>query len=177
MGLKPRERRTVIIGGCLLFLMAALYFFYLSEDSLYNRWTELQDEVRARREVLARVVRNQVRYREFQQEIGRVTAGLAGADREDTLRGFLERLVKEQAPSARLVRMPSRDQTVANLYRQTLVTIDLENVTIPELVGIMSEMEASDQGIKVHGLKVTLSRRDEDRLDAIITALAAQPVN
>lgn len=177
MGLKPREKRTVIVGGCLLFLMAALYFFYLSEDSLYNRWSELQNEVRARREVLARVVRNQVRYREFQREIGRVTARLAGADREATLRGYLERLVKEEAPSARLVRMPSRDQTVANLYRQTLVTIDLENVTVPELVAIMSEMEASDQGIKVHGLKITLSRRGEDRLDAIITALAAQPIN
>ncbi len=157
--------------------MAVIYFFYLSEDSLYNRWSELRNDITGRQEVLARMVRAQVRYRGLQREVGRVSARLAGAGRDDTLRGYLERLVKEQAPAALLKRMPSRDQTVADLYRQTQVTIDLENVTIPELVAIMSAMEVSDQGIKVRGLKVTLSRGGEDQLDAIITALAARPMN
>ena len=177
MGLKPREKRTVILGGGFLFLMAVLYFFYLSEDSLYNQWTELRNEVAGRREVLARVVRGQVRYRDLRQEIGQITARLAGADREDTLRGYLERLIKESAPTAQLKRMPSRDQTVDDLYRQTQVTIDLENVTIPELVAIMTAMESSNQGISIQGLKVTLSRGGEDRLDAIVTALSARPIN
>ncbi|MDP8237050.1 MAG: hypothetical protein P9M08_11750 [Candidatus Erginobacter occultus] len=177
MGLQPREKRTVIVGGCLLFLMAVLYLFFVSEDSLYQRWTELQSDVAGRQEVLSKMVRAQVAYRNLTREVGRVTVRLAGAGREATLKGYLERLIREQAPSARLKRMPSRDQTVADLYRQTLVTIDLENITIPELVDIMSAMEASDQGIKVQGLKVTLSRGSEDQLDAIITALAARPMN
>ncbi len=177
MGLQPREKRTVILGGVLLFLMAVLYFFVLSENSLYHRYKELQNDVRSRQDVLSRVVRAQVGYRDLTREVGLVTSRLAGADREATLKGYLERLIREEAPSARLKRMPSRDQTVADLYRQTLVTIDLENVTIPELVEIMAAMEASDQGIKVQGLKVTLSRGGEDQLDAIITALAARPIN
>lgn len=176
MALQPREKRTVILGGILFFLMAVLYFFVLSENSLYNRYSELQDDVRSRQEVLARVVRTQVAYRDLTREVGLVTSQLAGADREATLKGYLEKMIREEAPSARLKRMPSRDQTVADLYRQTLVTIDLENVTIPELVGIMSVMESSDQGIKVQGLKVTLSRGREDQLDAVITALAARPL-
>lgn len=177
MGLQPRERRTVILGSGALLLMVVLYFFFISENSLYNRYAARRSDVSSGREVLARMVRSQVRYRDLRQEIGRVTAHLAGVDREATLKGYLERLIKEQAPAARLKRMPSRDQTVAELYRQTLVTIDLENVTIPELVSIMSAMEASDQGIKVQGLKVTLSRGGEDQLDAIISALAARPMN
>lgn len=176
MALQPREKRTVILGGVLLFLMTVLYFFVLSEKSLYNRYSELQDDVRSRQDVLARVVRTQVAYRDLTREVNLVTAQLAGADREATLKGYLEKMIREEAPSARLKRMPSRDQTVADLYRQTLVTIDLENVTIPELVGIMSVMEASDQGIKVQGLKVTLSRGREDQLDAVITAMAARPL-
>lgn len=177
MGLKPREKRTVILGGGFLFLMAVLYFFYLSEDSLYHRWSELRNEVAERQAVLARVVRAQVRYRDLQQEVAQATSRLAGAGREDTLRGYLERLIKEKAPSSRLRRMPSRDQTVADLYRQTQVTIDLEAISISELIEIMAGMESSDQGLKVQGLKVTLNRGGEDQLDAVITAIAARPMD
>ncbi len=177
MGLQPREKRTLILGGGFLFLMVVLYFFYLSEDSLYHRWTELRNDVASRREVLARVVREQVRYRDLRRDVVRITDRMADAGADATLRGYLERLIKAKAPDAQLKRMPSRDQTVADLYRRTQVTIDLEDVTIPELVAIMSAMESSDQGIKVQGLKVTLDRRSEDQLNAVITIIAARPLN
>jgi len=180
MGLQPREKRTVILGGVFLFVMAVFYLIFWMEKPYkapYKQLVELRDAVIDRRAVFSRMVRSQVRYRNLQAEVGQVANRLADAGREDTLRGYLERLIREEAPSARLKRMPSRDQVVADLYRQTQVTIDLENVTIPELVEIMSAMEASDQGIKVQELKVTLSRGSEDQLDAIITALAARPLN
>ncbi|MFH1037082.1 MAG: hypothetical protein V1789_00240 [PVC group bacterium] len=176
MGLKKREKRTLIMGGAAAAVIFLLWYFYLSENSLYNRWTNLLDEVAARENTLAQMIRLQTQYRRLDQEIGTVTDRMSGGEEGGTLKGFLEKLIKEQAPSARLRRMPSRDATAEGLYRQTFVTIDLENVTIPELVNIMAGMESAPEGLKVQKLKVILERKGEEMLEAVIIAVAARPL-
>ncbi len=176
MGLKKREKRTLIMGGVAAVAIFLLWFFYLSDNSLYNRWVNLGEKVSIQENVLSKMTLLQAKNRRLQQEIGVVTDRMSTAEPGRTLKGFLENLIKEQAPDAKLRRMPSRSSTAEGLYRQTFVTVDLEHVTVPELVNIMAAMESSPEELKVQQLKITLGRSDEESLDAIITAVSAAPV-
>ena len=39
MKLKKQEKRTLIMGGFAVLLIFLLWYFYLWENSLWNRWT------------------------------------------------------------------------------------------------------------------------------------------
>jgi hypothetical protein len=176
MKFKKQEKRTLIIGGIAVLIIALLWFFYLSDNSLYNRWSKLRSEVISREDVLSRMVRLRARYARLQQETGMVTNRLASPESSISLKGFLEKLIKEQAPTVDVRRMKSREENIQDLYRQTFLTVHLEKVTIPELLNILAAMESSPEGMKVQRLEIKLSRKVADKLDVDFTVVSARAI-
>ncbi len=176
MKFKKQEKRTLIIGGIAVLIIALLWFFYLSDDSLYNRWSKLRSEVISREDVLSRMVRLRARYARLQQETGMVTNRMAVPGASTSLKGFMEKLIKEQAPTVDVRRMKSREKNIQDLYRQTFLTVHLEKVTIPELLNILTAMESSPEGMKVQRLEIKLSRKVADKLDVDFTVVSARGI-
>ncbi len=176
MKLKKREKQTLILGGVGALLVLLLWYIYLWDNSLYNRWSALRSEVTARESVLLKMIGLRGRHQRIQQDITTLTARMAERGGTVSLKGFLEKLIKEQAPAVDLKRMKSRDKTVQDLYRQTFVTVHLGNVTIPELVNILAGMEASAEGMKVRELKIKLGRHSDDRLNVDFTVVSVRPL-
>jgi hypothetical protein len=176
MKLKKQEKRTLVLGGIAVLVIFLLWFFFLWDNSLYNRWSELRSEVGSREDILSRVERLRSRYARLQQETGMVTTRMALPGSSASLKGSLEKLIKEQAPSVDLKRMKSREENIQDLYRQTFVTVHLEKVTIPDLFNILVGMESSPEGMKVRKLAVKLSRKVADKLDVDITVVSARAI-
>ncbi len=164
------------MGGIAVLIIAFLWFFYLADDSLYNRWSKLRSEVISREDVLSRMVRLRARYARLQQETGIVTSRMAMPGGNTSLKGFLEKLIKDKAPTVDVSRMKSREKNIQDLYRQTFLTVRLEKVTIPELLDILSEMESSPEGMKVQRLEINLSRKVADKLDVDLTIVSARAI-
>lgn len=164
------------MGGVVVLIIALLWFFYFWDNSLYNRWSKLRSEVISQEDILSRMVRLRARYARLRQETGMVTNRLAAAEGSASLKGFLERLIKEQAPAVDLKRMKSREKNIQDLYRQTFVTVHLEKVTIPELLNILAGMESSPEGMKVRRLEIKLSRKAADKLDINFTVVSARGI-
>lgn len=176
MKLKKREKRTLILGGLAALLIFLIWYIYLWDNSLYNHWSDLRSEVMNRESVLLKMIGLRGRHQRIQHDIATVTARMAEQGGAASLKGFLEKLIKEQAPAVDLKRMKSRDKTVQNLYRQTFVTVHLGNVTIPELVNILAGMESSAEGMKVRELKIKLGRHSDDHLDVDFTVVSVRPL-
>ena len=172
MKLKKREKRTLILGGIAALLISLIWYIYLWDNSLYNRWSDLRSEVTARESNLLKMIGLRGRHQRIQQDVATVTARMAERGGTASLKGFLEKLIKEQAPAVDLKRMKSQDKTIQDLYRQTFVTVHLGNVTIPELVNILAEIEASAEGMKVRELKIKLGRHSDDHLDVDFTVVS-----
>ena len=164
------------MGGGAVLIILLLWFFYFSEESLYNNWSKFQDEVNSRENVLYRMKRLRTRNARLQQEMNKLTTRMAEPGSSASVKGFLEKLIKEEAPAVDLKRMKSRDDIVHDLYRKTFVTVHLEKVTIPELLNILSGMESSPEGLKVQRLKVKLSRKVADKLDVEFTVVSARGI-
>jgi len=176
MKLKKQEKRTLVLGSIAVLIIFLLWFFLLWDNSLYNRWSRLRDEVELQEDILSRVERLRSRYARLQQETGMVTNRMALPGSSASLKGALEKLIKEQAPSVDLKRMKSREQNIQDLYRQTFVTVHLEKVTIPELLNILVGMESSPEGMKARKLEIRLSRKVADKLDVDITIVSARAI-
>ena len=164
------------MGGIAVLIIALLWFFYLSDNSLYNRWSKLRNEVISREDVLSRMVRLRARYARLQQETGMVTNRMAAPGSSTSLKGFLEKLIKEQAPTVDVRRMKARYEDIQDLYRQTFLTVHLEKVTIPELLNILAALESSPEGMKVQRLEIKLSRKVADKLDVDFTVVSARGI-
>jgi len=176
MKLKKQEKRTLVLGGMAVLIIFLLWFFFLWDNSLYNRWSKLRNEVASREDILSRVERLRSRYARLQQETGMVTNRMALPGSNASLKGSLEKLIKDQAPSVDLKRMKSREQNIQDLYRQTFVTVHLEKVTIPDLFNILVGMESSPEGMKVRKIEIKLSRKVADTLDVDITIVSARAI-
>ncbi|MDP8215238.1 MAG: hypothetical protein RAO92_09940 [Candidatus Euphemobacter frigidus] len=177
MKLKKQEKRALIMGGFAVLLIVLLWYFYLWENSLWNRWTTFRSEVTTRENVLLKMIGLRGRYCRLQQEIGALTAGMGDRKKGVSVYGFLEKLIKEEAPAVALDKMiESRDKTVQGLYRQTFVTVRLGKVAVPELVNILAGIEASPEGMKVNQLKIKLGRNAEDLLDVDFTVVSTRPL-
>jgi len=176
MKLKKQEKRTLVLGGMAVLIIFLLWFFFLWDDSLYNRWSKLRDEVDSREDILSRVELLRSRYARLQQETGMVTNRMALPGSSASLKGALEKLIKEQAQSVELKRMKSREQNIQDLYRQTFVTVRLEKATIPDLLNILAGIESSPEGMKVMKLEIKLSRKVADTLDVDFTVVSAREI-
>jgi len=176
MKFKRREKRTLVLGGLAALIIFLIWYIYLWDNSLYNHWSDLRNEVMNRESILLKISGLRGRHQRIQHDIAAVTARMAEGGGTESLKGFLEKLIKEQAPAVDVKRMKSRDKTVQDLYRQTLVTVSLGNVTIPELVNILAGMESSAEGMKVRELKIKLGRHSDDHLGVDFTVISVRPL-
>lgn len=163
-----------MLGVISILAILFLWFFYFWDNSLYNRWSQLRDEVISREDILRSMRRLQVQHARLQHETDIVTNRMAGPESRGSLKGFLEKLVKEQAPAVDLKSMKTREKKIHDLYRQDFVTVNLEKVTIPELLNILVGMESSPEGMKVQKLEIKLSRKAENKLDVNFTVVSAR---
>lgn len=174
--LQPRERRALIIGGLALVIIALTAYLYLWDDSLWNRWQNLKQDIAQSKAELNEVENLQRQYVKLKRQVDSLTTRMTDENKGMTVKGFLERLVREQAPSSALSGMKTSTRSINDLYRLTAVTVKLKNVSLPELVNVLYGVVNASQPLKVRKLNISLARGGGTGLDVDFTVVSATPM-
>ena len=174
--LKPREKRTIIVGGVLLAFLLASWFLFLGESSLWEQYRILKTRVAARQEVYRKMVRLNRKYRIIRKRANDIISRLGSRPEGWTVEGFLENTVQEQAPGAVLKRMKPRSETVHNLYRESSAWVSLGKIALPELVDFLYGVEYSESPLQIRELKIEDEKKFPGLLEVELTVVTAQPL-
>lgn len=166
--LEPRERTFVFVG----ILMLTGFFFWLVLINPYmSRMQSLDRQIEGQR-------RNLERVESLRQEIEQLRLQLAGVEATTrsgrALFSQVENLTKQIGVRDQLLSMRPQPDSVQGGFRQQLVEIRLERVTLSQLVGFLYAAEYRSNGIQVRSLRVRPRFDDRSRLDVNLVLMSLE---
>jgi type II secretory pathway component PulM len=174
--LKPREKRTLAVGGAVFIVLLLSWYFFFWENSLWAKWQDVRDKIEMRENILRRMLKVRRQYLALQLKIDQILSQMTDQGKEMALKGFLEKTVGEKSPSASLNRMKTNINTVHNLYREMNVLVKLDRVLLPELVDLLYSIENEGEALKIKELTIDLNKKNPEHLDVEITIISAVPL-
>jgi len=174
--LQPREKRALIVGGLALLFIALTAYLYLWDNSLWNRWQDLQLEVGRSKAEMKEVDLLHRQYRKLQRQVDSLTTRMTDENKRVSVKGFAEKLIQEKAPSAAISGMKTTFRDIHDLYRLTTLTVKLKNISLPELVDVLYGVVTAPQPLKVRKLNIFLARGRGTGLDVDFTVVTATPI-
>lgn len=168
--LAPRERVLVSAVGALL-VLTVLWFGIVQPaldygDSVEQRVASAQQEL---------VMLERLR-RDFQEVNGRLTLveqRIANGTRGN-LRTTLETLATRAA--VKIESMEPQSSPAHDRYRETKVEVDLKEVTLPQTVRYLHEIESADQVLSVKTLRLRTRSDNPELLDVTFTVSSFEPI-
>ena len=174
--LKPREKRTIIVGGVLLAFLLAGWYLFLGDNSLWEQYRRLKNQVGVRQGIYRKMTRLDRQYRVTRKRAEEVISRMGSKPDGWTLEGFIEKMVQEQAPGAVLNRMKPRSKTVHDLYRESSAWVNLGKISLPALVDFLYAVGYSESPLQIRELKIKDEKKSPGLLDVELTVVTAQPM-
>ena len=166
--LDPRER-TIVIAGVLI--LAGIFFWLVLLNPYMTRLQSLDRQIEGQR-------RNIERVEALRQEIEQLRRQLAGIESPGRsarpLFSQVENLTKQMGVRDQLLSMRPQPDSVQGGFRQQLVEIRLERVTLSQLVGFLHAAEYRSNGIQVRSLRVRPRFDDRSRLDVNLVLMSLE---
>lgn len=168
--LAPRER--VLLGAVgLMVIVTALWF------GLVNPVLAMGADTRARVETAEQQLEVVRRLRaEYDEVSGRLQAveERIASGRRGNLRTTLESLAQRAA--VKIESMEPQSSPAHTRYRETKVEVGLKQVTLPQTVRYLHEIEATPQALTVKKLRLRTRNDDPSLLDVTFTVSSFEPL-
>lgn len=164
--LSHRERVVLAAGGVTIFVLllcfgiVAPYF-----DSLER----LDAQIAARRGQLEEMGRLQADYRQWQAQQLPSGGQPVTENRDFALLSFLETTAARFAGRDNLIAMRPQPAILQNGYREELVELKLEKVSLPRLVRLLHAMETTGAPVRIRTLRIKSRFDDRSLLDVTAT--------
>ena len=169
-GLAPRERMLVSIVGALL--AVSLLWFGLVEPMLgYGSGGDQRvAEAEQQLQVLERLRRQ---FEDVNGRLSAVEARIATGERGN-LRTTLETLAQRAA--VKIESMEPQSSPANERYQETKVEVGLKQVTLPQTVRYLHEIESTDQVLSVKTLRIRTRSDNAELLDVTFTVSSFEPI-
>lgn len=169
-GLAPRERILVsIVGG--LVAVTILWFGVVQPMFDYGSGGDQRVvEAEQRLQVLERL-RHQ--FEDVNGRLSAVEARIAQGERGN-LRTTLETLATRAA--VKIESMEPQSSPANERYKETKVEVGLKQVTLPQTVRYLHEIESTDQVLSVKTLRIRTRSDDAELLDVTFTVSSFEPI-
>ena len=163
--MNQRERIFLIIG--VLFVLVTLVYFGLVapyQKSLHG----LDRKIASRQQQLADMQTLRRQYVQLKQNLNAVQQRL---DQESafSMFSFIESLAVRHVGRENLVYMRPQPPAEKDGFREESVEIKLERVDLPQLVGLLYEVESAEMPLQVKNLRIKTRFDDRHRLDSVMT--------
>lgn len=166
--LETRERIVVLVG--ILFVLGVFVWLVLLNPYL-STMQNLDRRIEGQRRTLHEA-------ETMRAEISRLRQQLSGFESQRRagrpLFSQVENLTKQMGVREQLLSMRPQPETVQGGFRQQLVEIRLERVTLSQLVGFLHAAEYRSQGIQVRSLRVRPRFDDRSRLDVNLVLMSLE---
>jgi general secretion pathway protein M len=168
MKLAKREKYVVILGtfAVAIFLLVQLVVFpFIDRKSRLVRGVETREKGLREMNLLASEYRMR---RQEASDMGRV---ISSRPRDFALFSFLERAASDSAVRDHIKYMKPSTTETAGPYKEMMVEMRLEKITLEQLVNYLYRVESPERLIGVKRLSVTEHRREAGYMDAVMQVI------
>lgn len=166
--LEPRERIFVFSG---VLILTGIFVWLVLINPYLTKMQNLDRQIEGQRRNLERVEALRQEIEQLRQQLAGVES-TAGSGRP--LFSQVENLTKQMGVRDQLLSMRPQPESVQGGFRQQLVEIRLERVTLSQLVGFLHAAEYRSNGIQVRSLRVRPRFDDRSRLDVNLVLMSLE---
>ena len=164
--LKPRERRFIIAGAVCLAIFIFIQFIVLP---LYGKKSRLKSAIQGKERELAEIQLLQKEYGDIRNKAEQALKQISKRDKGFTLFSFLDRLAGEKGVKDRIAYMrPSSTPKENAPYKISLVEMELQAITLPQLVGFLHGIETSENLVAVKRMSIASSGKLAASIDVVL---------
>jgi len=165
MRLAQREKYLVIGATCLV--VSALLFQFLISPLLDAR-QRMQRGIAAKTEALRTISALSGEYKTFQQDALGTKERLARREKTFTLFSYLEKAAGESAVKKHIKYMKPSASTVQGPFKESLVEMKLEMVTLQQLTSYLQKIESPTEIVRIRRISIQANKEEAVYLDAIL---------
>lgn len=168
MKLAKREKYFVSIAACAI----ALFFIaqYLVMPFFAKR-ERLQKGIKVKEAALAEMVKLSAEYKSLQKGSQSLEQLIAGREKGFTLFTFLEKAAGEVGVKERIKYMKPSTSKGTGPYKESMVEMKLEGITLEQLAGYLHRVELPQKAIIIKRISVKQGVREAGSLEAVLQAL------
>lgn len=171
MRLARREKYLVMLAGGILFLLAVFHFLILP---FFKEKERLSDGVKSMEVALDEIVMKSAEYKALKKNDQGLRDALAKRNKGVTLFSFLESEADKADVKGHIKYMKPSVSQGTGPYKESMVEMKLEQVTLKQLVGYLYRIESPKDIISIKRISIKENRKESGYLDAILQALTLE---
>jgi general secretion pathway protein M len=169
--LARREKYLVSAAGLSVAIFLLLQFLIFP---FFETRRRLQRSVSTKEEGLKEILRLSSDYLSHRERTQGVQEVLARRDKGFALFSFLEKSAGDAGVKAHIKYMKPSVSTGPGPYKESLVEMKLEAITLQQLISYLYGIESPDDAVSIKRLSIDENRRKSGSLDAILQVLTFQ---
>ena len=171
MKLAKREKYLVSFAACAIALFLIFQFLIFP---FFEEKKRIQRSIRAREEGLKEIVRLRAEYQVHKKGFQDIKQILARREKGFTLFSFLEKAAGEAELKGHIKYMKPSDSQGTGPYKESMVEMKLEGITLNQLVGYLYRIELPDELINIKRISISQNKKAPGYLDAIMQVMTFQ---
>ncbi len=171
MRLARRERYLVSLAACCIAIF--LVFQFLVFPFFENR-RRIQRGLKAKEKGLEEIMKLKADYQAYQKGSQNIQQALGKRKAGFTLFSFLEKAAGEAEVKARIKYMKPSVSSGTGPYKESMVEMKLEVITLPQLVGYLYRIESPDDLVSIKRISISENKKEQGYLDAILQVITFQ---
>jgi len=168
--MKLARREKYFVSAAALFVAIFFLFQFLIVPFFENR-RRVQRGVRAKEEGLKEMVGLSSEYQRYQQGSQDIKQILARRKKGFTLFSFLEEAAGDAEVKAHIKYMKPSVSATPGPYKESLVEMKLEAITLQQLIGYLSKIESPGNVVSIKRISISENKKKSGYLDAILQVL------
>jgi len=161
--LTPREKLLVVASTV---LVAGWALFAFTVKPVIARMETLKRTIPQKQSELAKLRARGAEYVLLRDSLANLQAKVASQDKEFELLPFLESLIGQSGLAEKVSKMKPYTVPLGSNYREIIVEIKLDNVTLSQLVDFLWKVESSRALVKAKSLHIKKNPTNPDKLDS-----------
>ena len=168
--MKLARRERYFVSGAALFLAVFFLVQFLIIPFFENR-RRVQRGVKAKEEGLREVVGLSSEYERYQKGSQDMRQILARRKKGFTLFSFLEEAAGDAEVKAHITYMKPSISATPGPYKESLVEMKLEAITLEQLIDYLYKIESPDNVVSIKRISISENKKKSGYLDAILQVL------
>lgn len=173
MQLNQREKFLVGIGGLSLLLFLVVQFIVFP---LMDKRAKLTKAVAQREKEIVEMRSMQERYRELSKQSGSLTSLLVKRDAGFSLFSFLEKNAADSQVKERIVYMKPSESPKNELFKQSLVEMKLQGISLKQLVDFLEKTESTENLVGIDRITIQENTKEAATLDVTLKMVSVDQV-
>ena len=171
MKLAKREKYAIAFAALFVAIFSLLQFLIFP---FFEERARIQRGVRAKEMGLKEIEKMRAEYQDLKKNSQEIKQILAKRERGFTLFSFLERAASETAVKDHIKYMKPSSLQGRGLYKEIMVEMKLEAITLNQLVSYLYGIESQEDLISIKRISIKENQKESGLLDAILQVLTFQ---